>query len=360
MNRFGIYDLAGNVREWCYTNSSRHEHRFILGGGWSDPLYVFVSAGVTQPPFDRSETNGFRCIQYSGSEHHRANLEKAIETQLRDALREPQVSDVTYAHFLKQYDYDKTPLNEKAESMKEEEGWIREKVTFNAAYGNERMMAYLFLPKRGNPPFQVGICFPGSNVLQERSSESLQTPLEFLLKDGRAVMWPIYKSTFERGDSYAAYTPLDTILYKEHVIMWAKDLGRSIDYLETRKDIDSGKIAYLGISWGGALGAIMPAVEPRIKASVIAIGGLFPYPALPEVEQIHYLPRIKTPVLMLGGRHDDFFPYETSQLPFFELLGTPKENKKLVSSELGHNLSQTGLARETLAWLDRYLGPAAK
>ena len=270
MNRFGVYDLAGNVREWVY-NDTTHGQRFILGGGWDDPVYTFVSVGITQSPFDRHETNGFRCIKYSGSEHCRANLEKVIETPFRDPLREPQVSDVTFAHFLKQYAYDKKPLNEKIEGRKEEEGCIREKVTFDAAYGNERMMAYLFLPKQGKPPFQIGICFPGSGVIQERSSEALKAPLEFLLKDGRAIMYPIYKGTFERSSSYTVDSPLDTILYKEHVIMWAKDLGRSIDYLKTREDIDSDKIAYMGVSWGGALGAIMPAVEPRIKTSVIAI-----------------------------------------------------------------------------------------
>jgi dipeptidyl aminopeptidase/acylaminoacyl peptidase len=78
------------------------------------------------------------------------------------------------------------------------------------------------------------------------------------------------------------------------------------------------------------------------------------------VEPIHYLPRIKTPVLLLNGRNDDHFPYETSQLPFYQLLGTPKENKSLILSEQGHNISQTELARESLAWLERYLGPVAK
>jgi hypothetical protein len=132
---------------------------------------------------------------------------------------------------------------------------------------------------------------------------ALKPPLEFMLKSGRAVMWPIYKSTFERGDNYSATSPLDTVFYKEHVIMWAKDLGRSIDYLETRKDMDTERIAYLRGSWGGALGAIMPAVEPRIKTSVLVIAGVFPYQSLPEVEQIHYLPRINTPVLILNGKN---------------------------------------------------------
>ncbi len=354
MNRFGIYDLAGNVREWCFNASTRGGH-FILGGGWNDPAYAFNDA-YAQAAFDRSETNGFRCIQYLGSEQNRAGLEKPIALPFRDFLREKPVSDGTFALFLNQYAYDKTELNAVVESSKEEEDWIREKVTFNAAYGNERMSAYLFLPKKGNPPYQSVVYFPGSNAIHDRSSDALGA-LSFLLKSGRAFIYPIYKSTYERGDDLNSDYANETNSWKDHVIMWAKDLSRSIDYLETRDDIDVGRLAYFGVSWGGAMGGIMPAVEKRIKASVLLVAGLEFRRSLPQVDPVNFLPRIKTPVLMLNGKYDFFFPYETSQLPFFTLLGTPKEHKEIFVYEGGHTVPATQTAKETLAWLDRYLGP---
>ncbi len=284
-------------------------------------------------------------------------MEKTIELPFRDFLSEPEVSDETFALFLNQYAYDKTELNAEVESVKEEEDWIREKITFDAAYGNERMIAYLFLPKHGTPPYQTVVYFPGSGALHSRSSESLGPGSRgFLLKSGRALMYPIYKSTFERGDKLNSDYPNQTNFWKEHVIMWAKDLSRSIDYLETRDDIDTDKLAYYGVSWGGAMGAIMPAVERRIKTSVLVVAGLLFQRSLPVVDQVHYLPRITTPVLMLNGKYDFFFAYETSQLPFYELLGTPKEDKKLFVYEQGHSVPRTQLVKETLAWLDRYLG----
>ncbi len=42
--------------------------------------------------------------------------------------------------------------------------WIIEKVSFAAAYENERVPAFLYLPKNSPPPFQTIIFFPGSNV----------------------------------------------------------------------------------------------------------------------------------------------------------------------------------------------------
>jgi len=368
MNRFGVYDMAGNAREWCFNRSSRGEQdagHFILGGGWNDPAYAFTSA-FAQLPFDRSETNGFRCIRYLGHEEGREELEEAIELPFRDFLNEPKISDETFATFLKQYDYDKTDLNAVVEWTREEEGWIREKITFDAAYGNERVVAYLFLPKHGAPPFQTVVYFPGITATYLSKSDDFGVPFavtlapgsrSFLQKSGRAVLYPVYKGTYERADGFKWNTPMDSHFYKEHLIMWAKDLSRSIDYLETRDDIDADKIAYFGYSWGSTLGAIMAVVEPRIKASVLLVAGLdFPR-CLPEADPIHYLPRLTTPVLLLNGKYDFFFPYETAQLPFFELIGTPEPDKKLFLAESSHIVPRTDLIGETLDWLDRYLGP---
>ena len=59
-----------------------------------------------------------------------------------------------------------------------------------------------------------------------------------MVKSGRALLYPVYKSTYERGDGLASDYPDQTASWKDHVIMWGKDLRRSIDYLETRDDID--------------------------------------------------------------------------------------------------------------------------
>ena len=84
---------------------------------------------------------------------------------------------------------------------------------------------------------------------------------------------------------------------------------------------------------------------------------------LPEVDPFNFLPRVHAPVLMLGGRYDPTFPYETSQRPMFEWLGTDPDRKSFylhvgsATVPAGHNVPFADVARESLAWLNTYLGP---
>jgi fermentation-respiration switch protein FrsA (DUF1100 family) len=80
----------------------------------------------------------------------------------------------------------------------------------------------------------------------------------------------------------------------------------------------------------------------------------------PEIDPLNFLPRVHTPVLMLNGRYDHIFPVETSQLPYFRLLGTPPAAKRRVQSDDGHFMPRAQMITEALGWLDRWLGPVTR
>ncbi len=353
---FGIYDVAGNAREWCFNESRLHDQRFILGGGFNDPTYSF-NDGYTQPAIDRSLSNGFRCIRGLQDNPTFDSLSFPLAMAFRDYRKEKPVDDKTFNIFLNQYAYDKTLLNAKVETTIENEFWTAQKISFDAGYNNERMQIYLYLPKNSKPPYQTILFFPGSGDIFSKKYDPLALwRTDFILKNGRAFVYPIYKGTHERHDDLKSDLQEETVFYKDHVIMWRKDIGRTIDYLESRNDIQSDNIGFLGWSWGGFLGGIYPAIEKRIKAIVLNVGGMVMTKALPEADQINFLPRIKQPVLMLNGKHDMFFPLETSQKPMFDLLGTSKDNKKMIIYESGHLVPRIDFVKETLGWYDKYLG----
>ena len=362
INCFGAFDMAGNVREWCWNGTDLG--RIISGGGWSDATYLYSSWNQL-PPYDRSPENGFRCAKY-------IDKGKIPETAFRliklgsgkDYSKELPVSDETFRIYKNQFLYDNTTLNtvieEKDDSL---DDWIIEKISFSAAYEDERMLIYLYLPRNGLPPYQTLIFFPGSYGVWEKNvkTSSYQKWLfDYILKSGRAVVYPVYKGTFERNDGMTIemHGPSETHQYTERLVKWVKDFSRTIDYLETRPDIDTKKLGYYGHSWGGIIGGIIPAVEQRLAVNILIVGGFSPWGnALPEASAINYVPRIKIPTLMLNGRYDYRFPLETNLKPFFNLLGTTEKDKRLCIYETDHYVTKSDMIREVLGWMDKYLGP---
>ena len=81
------------------------------------------------------------------------------------------------------------------------EYWTREKVSFDTVSGDQRVPVYLFLPKQFEPPYQPVVFFPGSGVFgAPDSSDELQLGFwDFLVRDGRALVWPIYEVPSSAG-----------------------------------------------------------------------------------------------------------------------------------------------------------------
>jgi dienelactone hydrolase len=310
-----------------------------------------------QSPWDRRPNFGFRCVKLAAAPPAAA-LAK-FEPATRDFAKEKPVSEDVFRAFKGLYAYDKGELNARVEETETTDDWTREKVSFNAAYGGDRVIAHLYLPKNASPPYQTVVYFPGSGALHA-DKFTLSPYADFVPKSGRALLAPIYKSTFERRDGLQTDYPEATALWRDHVVMWSKDVGRSLDYLETRKDVDSRRLAYVGLSWGAATAPVVLAVESRFKAAALESGGLEFQRALPEADEINFVSRVRIPVLMLNGKYDHFFPVESSQLPFFRLLGTPEKDKKRVVYDSGHAVPRKEFIRESLDWFDKYLGPVKR
>jgi serine/threonine protein kinase/dienelactone hydrolase len=359
----GAFDMAGNVREWCWNETPYG--RFILGAAQNEVPYRYLETAQLSP-INRSFKNGFRCVKYLDIDKIPEVVFKPLTTEkFRNYTQEKPVSEDVFQVYKNIYNYDSMNLDPVIEWTDDSsEDWIRERITFNAAYDNERMIAYLFLPKGIAKPYQTIVYFPGMGAKMETSSRNLQYGIrdfydicDFIIKNGRALMYPVYLDTYERGDGMRTDGKRPYQVVEEN-IKQVKDFRRSIDYLETRSDIDTDRIAFYGLSWGGIMGIIISAVEERLKASILYSGGLYKgWKPLPEIDPFNFAQRIKIPILMLNGKYDSSFPMQKSQIPLYHLLGTSEKNKFHKTYEAGHFIPKNELIEEVLTFMDDYLGP---
>ncbi|MGC2619895.1 MAG: SUMF1/EgtB/PvdO family nonheme iron enzyme, partial [Acidobacteriaceae bacterium] len=355
LGTYGTEDTAGNVREWV-VNEADAATRFIMGGSWRETPYLAMYPEALTP-WDRSDVNGLRCVRNDAPVP--AAAAGLIPRVNRDFARYKPANDEVFRAYGLLYAYSKSPLNVQDGGVVEEtEDWKEEKVTFDTAYG-ERMAAYLFLPKRVKPPYQTVLFFPSARVMFQPPDSSHLGDLQFfdyIVQSGRAVMYPVYQDTYERRLTYHLPDGLQSV---ELTAEWYKDAARAMDYLDTRKDIDHAKVAYLGVSMGAADGVIVSTLlQDRLKTAIYLDGGYFL--GAPEAggDQADFAPRMKKPVLMVNGRYDYTFPVETAQDPMFAMLGTPAGDKQHVVLDTPHDVTERRpqLVAAVLAWLDRYLG----
>jgi serine/threonine protein kinase len=363
LSHCGAYDMAGNVKEWCF-NSAGNGQRYLLGGAWDEQSYMFAMQDA-RLPIERGANMGFRCVKLLPGEDPPQDAFEESTLPQRDKDAERILSDREFDLVKGYFVYDKKqPLNAVSELKPESANWIHERVEIDATYGNESLFVNLYLPKNAAPPYQPVIYWPGATgFFQPAISSPTAEKVAFLIDSGRALVWPVFKGTYERR-----VEPRWEAEWKwEYAVQQVNDLCRSIDYLESRAaDFNMSALGYYGYSWGAAHAARSLAIESRIKAAVLVDGGL-PAPGSFEVsgsdpfaqkerDPIHYLRRITIPVLMLNGRYDITFPLEQSQKPMFERLGSEQKAYRLSDSSHVSELSAERIA-ETLGWFDRYLGP---
>ena len=215
-------------------------------------------------------------------------------------------------------------------------------VSIAAAYGGERLPIHLFLPKNVKPPYQDGAVLSRlgrSPVHQQRQPATPEHGIDFVLLSGRALAFPVYKFTYERADPKVTSSwPVPTRAYTTWVQQVVIDARRTLDYLETRADLDGTKVAYFGTSWGARLAPIPIALDSRIVTGVLVMGGLGSGTPAPEADPFNFLPRVRVPILMINGDEDFIFPLQTTQRPLFERLGTPPADKQHILYPGGHEI----------------------
>ncbi len=352
----GAQDLAGNVREWLSTPSG--ENRHFAGGAWNDPQYA-IRDRVIASPWVRLPTDGFRCASYPDGPLP-AQLLRSVDLPRQRLSGFTALPDAVFQPTRSVYAYDRSqPLAARVDSTSTSPSGAKiEWVSVDAAYGG-RLPMRLHIPANAEPPYGAVIFFPGSNLLSAREITP-EPQLPFLPQAGRVLVEPIYDGGFNRNDGRTQQR-LQTQASRTTLFShWVQDLGRAIDYLEQRPDVDASTVAYAGLSLGAGLAPLLLPYEPRFRAAILLSGGLSMGADQATLDYRAGLAgRLRLPLLMLGGRND-FANLITHQEALFRAFGTPDDQKRFRVYDAAHwPLPMNEVIREVVDFLDRYAKPGA-
>lgn len=172
------------------------------------------------------------------------------------------------------------------------------------------------------------------------------------------------------------FTPQDSVEQVQIVM----DLQRAVDFLHGRPDVDPRRIAYVGYSYGAAMGALFSSVERRLATAILVHGdgGLVAHGTGPDdapggppslapgqwdrwlaamrpIEPLRFLPqRPRIPMLLQAAENDEFVPAVDSR----QLHGTVPPPREVRWYPTRHEVSAAAL-HDQLEWLGRHVGTAA-
>lgn len=209
----------------------------------------------------------------------------------------------------------------------------------------------------GDHPRAVAVHGDGPDL---RSSDDISLPrgrsCQRLIHNKRSgkVAFPVDRALGKRDGHVGSVRSDGVGPSLTHVIAWSKDLGRTLDHLEMRRDFDSSKLTYMGYSLGGAEAPLLLAIDRCFKASIVLSGGFqMNHEAVPEVNPFNVDPYMVTPTLILNGRYDRNFSLEASQRPFFQFMARQPGTRS--SSSMKENMApfpgRRLLVRYSTGWI---------
>lgn len=259
-------------------------------------------------------------------------------------------------------------LKAQALEIRDFPAYRREKFTFESRPGLE-VLGYLLTPANVKPPYRTIICVPGHGRGVEDIVGIDDKGNDRTTKDGYQHDFAVQVA--EHGLAAVAIEPMAfgcrrglqaqkkglietscqpvagaALLLGQTMIGWRVfDVMRTIDWIETRQELDASRVGCMGISGGGTCTTFSAALEPRIKAVMISgylntfrdsifslahcidnyVPGILNSAEMYDIASL-IAPR---PLFAESGTKDDIFPIEASRTSFarvkkvYEILGAP-------------------------------------
>ncbi|MDD4871210.1 MAG: alpha/beta hydrolase family protein [Kiritimatiellae bacterium] len=157
----------------------------------------------------------------------------------------------------------------------ETDDYTHDEVTFSAEPGCN-IVAYLVKPKKAKSPYPVMLCLQGHN------KDGIKTSMNPEAKGGRNfALWAIrygwaaialeQRGYGKRAGSGCQIEAMKALMVGKHIVgERAFDVMRTIDFIETQKDLDPHRIGSMGNSSGGTTTFYAACLDPRIRLAVVS------------------------------------------------------------------------------------------
>ncbi|RYZ63085.1 MAG: hypothetical protein EOO14_00145 [Chitinophagaceae bacterium] len=269
------------------------------------------------------------------------------------------------------------PINAKVESVKEAIPYRKFLITVRSL-GDVEVAAFLSLPVQGEggtKPWPVIVTAPGYGGDQQgvmlsecqRGYAILQ-----VFPRGQGESAKLFKPG---GDKLTSKLDAPEGAYYQGAYA---DVMRMIDYIVTRSDIDSNRIAMVGTSQGGGISLAVASLDKRIKAVVAHVPFLCNFrlaasinkslvktlldrakanteaslQTLDYFDPLQLVTNLKVPVLMSAGGKDETCPAPTIQSVYDKIHA---KKKLKFYPELTHT-SSVDFYNQTWSWLEKKFG----
>lgn len=270
------------------------------------------------------------------------------------------------------YDYDPSaPLEVQHGESSDAGAFTVEQFSFLGADG-ERVPALLLRPKNvPRPPVALFLHGLGGDKDQARLAAMLLAPRGIAVM---AIDARLHGDRAVEGPGIGAQLAAEPTALQRTVV----DNRRAIDYIHTRDDLDAERVALVGASMGAILGSITTAVDRRIDAAALLVGGAgwaqilatSEHPAakalreagfadpgrLAAIEPANFVGHISPrPVLMVNGEQDRIIPPSAART----LHAAAKEPKTIIWYEGGHVDFPPDVLAQFAQWIEDRLASAS-
>lgn len=259
-----------------------------------------------------------------------------------------------------QFPKTKTPLEPQTLEVREFPGYRREKFVITTQPGMA-LLGYLLTPKIASGPLAAMICVPGhgrgvddivgiddkgrdradkAGYMHDFAIQVVEAGMAAVAIEPIAFGCRRDERTKKKGLGSSACQPTAgaALLLGETMVGWrVYDVMRTVDWIETQKELDAKRVGLMGISGGGTVTTFGAALEPRIKVAMIS----------------GYLNTFKDSIVAMSHCIDNYVPGILNWCEMYDVAGLIAPRPLFVESGDKDNIFPVAASRESFGRVEK-------